>query len=242
MDLATELADQPFGATTSPWDGHERAIGYGVMVLPMSRGHLLGLRVFPRTDFGGYVSVWHRDADGDWAQYVDLAPVEAGCPRVWGPALSHADAASIDVSWTGPDELEVRMDRPELRWWLRFARTWPLAVLNAISARLPLATWRPRWLVATREVVARVLGLGPVSLSGQAPTEEHLTAALERLYWVEDSTATLDGEDLGRPVVLPACPRIGDWPLPRRGVLAVGEAHATIGDRAGYERLRQATA
>lgn len=227
MDLAAELADVPFGSTTSPWAGYERHIGYGVMVQPMSSGHLLALRVFPRTDLGGYVSVWHRDPAGDWAQYVDRAPVEAGCPRVWGPALRRADSAAISVTWTGPCALEVRMDQPALEWRLTFGQTVPLAALNAVSARLPLGTWRPRVLVAAREWIARLLGLGPVALSGPAPSA-HLIAALERMYWVEHSAATLEGEDLGDPVVLPACPRIGGWPLPRRGVLGIGEAHGAV--------------
>lgn len=99
MDLAAELADLPFAVATSPWDGHEVNIGYAVMNQPMSSGDLLGLRVFPRSDFGGYVSVWHRDPGGAWSQYVDRGPVAAGCPRVWGPALDHAGAATIEVDW-----------------------------------------------------------------------------------------------------------------------------------------------
>lgn len=239
MDLAAELDGVPFEATTSDWDGYEVNAGYAVMNLPMSSGDLLALRVFPRTDFGGYVSVWHRDPDGAWSQYVDVAPVEAGCPRVWGPALAHAAPASIHVDWTGPNELEVRMVRPTLRWRLSMSRTLPLILLNALHAPLPLSTWRPRQLVALREQVARLLGLGAVSMSGTAPTGVQLVAVLRRMYWVDDATAELDGRDLGAPVVLGQCPTIGGWPLPRRGVFAIGEAHATIGDLEEYQRLRR---
>lgn len=242
VDLAAELADLQFGTDTSDWDGYEVNKGYAVMDLPMSSGDILGLRVFPRTDFGGYVSVWHRDPGGDWAQYVDRAPVEAGCPRVWGPALTHAAPASIGVGWVGPDELEVRMDEPPLRWSLAMHRTAPLAVLNALHASMPLWSWRPRWLVALRESVVRLLGLGAVSMSGASPSGEHLVAVLRRMYWIGRSTATLDGRDLGEPVTLDDCPTIGGWPLPRRGVFAIGEAHGTIGDRSEYERLRRTAA
>lgn len=239
MDLAAELDGLQFGPTTSTWDGFEVNRGYAVMNLPMASGDLLGLRVFPRSDFGGYVSAWHRDPDGAWSQYVDVAPVEAGCPRVWGPALAHAGPASIHVDWTGPDALEVSMDRPALRWQLSLSRTWPLTLLNALHAPLPLATWRPRGLVTLRERVARWLGLGAVSMAGTAPTGEQLVAVLRRMFWVEHSTAQLDGRDLGAPVVLDRCPTIGGWPLPRRGVFAIGEAHATIGDPDEYRRLRR---
>ncbi len=173
--------------------------------------------------------------------YVDGAPVEAGCPRAWGPALAHAAPASIAVEWTGPTELDVNMDEPSLCWRLSMSQTLPLAVLNRLHAPMPLWTWRRRWLVAVREHVLKLLGLGPVSMSGSAPTDEHLVAVLGRMYWIDRASAKLDGRDLGTPVVLDQCPTIGGWPLPRRGVFAIGEAHASIGNRQQYEQLRQAT-
>lgn len=239
MDLAQELAGLPFGEATSSWDGHEVSLGYAVMNQPMSSGDQLALRVFPRSDFGGYVSVWHRDPDGAWSQYVDRAPVEAGCPRVWGPALAHAGPASIATDWIGPNELEVRMEQPRLRWRLAMSSTVPLAVLNALHAPLPLSTWRPRWLIALREWVARQLGLGPVSMAGVAPTGSQLVAVLRRLFWVDRSSAELDGRDLGEAAVLERCPTIGGWPLPRRGIFAIGEAHSRTLDRGEYLRLRR---
>jgi hypothetical protein len=240
-DLATELADQPFGVTTSPWRGYEANVGYAVVNLPMSTGHQLALRVFPRSDFGGYVSVWHRDPAGAWSQFVDRAPVEAGCPRAWGPALTVAAPASIELQWTAPNVLEVDMDRPRLRWRMSLATTVPLRIVNALHRRLPRATWRRRTLVRVRESALRLLGLGAVRLAGTAPVGVELVAALRRMYWVDGAAATLDGEDLGDPVVLGSCPTIGGWPLPRRGVFAIGEAHGRIRDRGEYERLRRRT-
>ena len=237
--LAAELADLPFGVATSPWPGFEVTAGYAVMNQPMASGDQLALRVFPRSDFGGYVSVWHRDPAGAWSQFVDRAPVEAGCPRAWGPALAVAAPADIAVEWTGPHELDVRMDRPRLRWRVSMVATRPLRVLNALHQRLPLWTWRHRSLIRLREAALRVLGLGPVRLSGVVPAGVPLIAALERLYWVDRSTASLEGRDLGAPVVLDTCPTIGGWPLPRRGVFAIGEAHGGIRDHAEYEQLRR---
>lgn len=241
MDLAAELADLPFGEATSPWDGYEVNVGYAVMNQPMSSGDQLALRVFPRSDFGGYLSVWHRDQAGAWSQYVDRAPVEAGCPRAWGPALAHAAPASIEVEWTGPCQLEVRMDDPALRWQLAMTTTVPVNVLNALHSPLPLSSWRPRALIRIREQALRLLGLGPVRLSGIAPVGERLVAVLGRMYWIERSVAQLNGRDLGGPVVLERCPTIGGWPLPRRGVFAIGQAHGTIGEPDDYQRLRRAT-
>ena len=241
MNLAASLSDLTWGKTASPWVGYERNIGYGVMALPFSRGDVLALRVFPRTDFGGYISVWHRDAGGVWSQYVGDAPVEAGCPRVWGPVLTKATAARVDLDWTDRMRLEITMQDPSLSWQLQLQETPTLAALNAVHGRLPLWTWRFRPLVAAREFVARWLGLGSTSMSGRAPTGEHLVAVLRRMYWVQGSSAHLVGRDLGCPIVLEQCPTIGGWPLPKRGLFAVGEAHATIADRLNYERLRKRT-
>lgn len=241
MNLAAELSQLARGHTRSDWEGYEVNAGYAVMALPMSSGHVLGLRVFPRSDFGGYRSVWHRDPGGAWAQYVDGAPLEAGCPRVWGPALARSGVASISVEWVGPMALRVRMDDPLLDWSLEVGQSPGLVVLNALHRRLPLSTWRRPALVAARERILQALGLGRVPLTGLAPAGQRLVAALQRMYWVAASAATLDGEDLGGPVALPDCPILGGWALPRRGVLAVGEAHATIEDHQDYERLRRLT-
>jgi hypothetical protein len=64
----------------------------------------------------------------------------------------------------------------------------------------------------------------------------------ERMYFIDDSHATLDGADLGRPVRLRANPTIGEVPLPARGVLATGQAVFEILDPAEYERTRSQTA
>lgn len=238
MDLAAELSRLDWHATTSPWPGYEVNRGYGVMNLPFSSGDLLGLRVFPQTDFGGYLSVWHRSPAGEWSQYVDRAPVEAGCPRAWGPALAVADNATIGLEWTGPTQLTVTMEEPELWWRLEFGRTLGLAALNALHGPLPLASWRPRFVVAIRERVAQFLGLGRAAMSGRAASGQHLVAVLRRMYWVVGSTARYEGRDLGEPVALDACPTIGGWPLPRKGLLAIGEAHVTTADKVEYDRLR----
>lgn len=62
-----------------------------------------------------------------------------------------------------------------------------------------------------------------------------------RMYFIDDSQATLDGTDLGRPAHLRACPTIGEVTLPARGVLAIGQAIWTILDPAEYEHMRSQT-
>jgi hypothetical protein len=48
----------------------------------------------PRTNFGPYVTVWHRDPGGAWSIYVDGVPVGAACPRYFGPGLTTAASSS----------------------------------------------------------------------------------------------------------------------------------------------------
>jgi hypothetical protein len=64
----------------------------------------------------------------------------------------------------------------------------------------------------------------------------------QRMYLVDDSQATLDGVDLGRPTHLRDNPTIGGVTLPARGVLATGQAMWQILDPAEYERTRSQTA
>ncbi|MFI1307393.1 hypothetical protein [Streptomyces sioyaensis] len=93
-----------------------------------------------------------------------------------------------------------------------------------------------------RERLARALGMGDLQLSGTMPSGHTGTLMPQRMYFVDDSHATFDGVDLGRPVQLTENPRIGDVPLPARGVLAIGQAAWKILDPAEYERTRIETA
>jgi len=124
------------------------------------------------------------------------------------------------------------MASPSPEWTLTASSTRLLDVLNSISGALPLATWRPHSLVRARERLARALGMGHLEMSGVMPSGHTGTLMPQQMYVVDDSRATLDGVDLGLPVHLPDHPRIGEVPLPARGVLAIGQAvwksHPTV--------------
>jgi hypothetical protein len=238
MNLARELSTLEPRVGPSAWEGHEHVRGYGVMSLPFSSGHVLGLRVFPENDFAPYVTVWHRTPEGAWSIYVDGAPVEAACPRYFGPGLRHAAPARIGIAWTGRRELHVTMDEPSLDWTLTVEQTPFLALLNAISRRLPLASWRPRPLLAIREWIARrLLRLGEIRLSGPFPSGQAGIMMPQRIYRIPRSTAVLEGLDLGVPAVEPAAPTVGGFPFPARPTFAIGQAHIRIDDVEDYERL-----
>lgn len=133
------------------------------------------------------------------------------------------------------------MESPSLEWTLTASTTRFLDVLNGISAVLPVASWRPRSLLRARELVARALGMGRLQMSGQMPSGHTGTLMPQQMFFVDDSRASLDGVDLGRPVRLRDNPRIGEVPLPARGVLAIGEAVWEILDEVEFERTRSET-
>lgn len=240
MDIRRYLEGIEPGVSTSPWPGHELVRGYAVMVLPFSTGHLLALRAWRQNDFAPYVSVWHRGPDGGWGMYSDGTVLEATCPRYWGDAVTHAGLASIDLEWTGPDALLVRMEEPRLEWTMTLSAPLPLRVLNALSAAMPLWTWKPRVLRRIREWAARgLLGMGEMHLSFTSPSGFDTIIMPERVYFVATSSAVLEGRDLGRPVRLDANPTLGSVPLPTRAVFAIGQAHARSPDPEEYRRTRR---
>ena len=242
IDLASQLRDLPARRGEPPWPGYEYVKGWGVFGLPFDSGHVLALRVFRENDFSPYRTLWHRDPEGRWSIYVDGERFDTACPRYYGPACSHVGHARIDIEWTGPASLRVAMDAPRLEWTVEATETRTLRVLNAMSPRLPKWTWRSRSLVRARELLARILlGLGDIRLSGTLPSGHAGILMPERMYLIAETTAVLDGEDLGRAASVNPNPRIGEVPLPARGILAIGRGAWEILDDEEYERTRTET-
>jgi hypothetical protein len=208
-------------------------------VLPFSTGHLLALRVSLQNPFGPYVSVWHRPPDGRWSIFVDGPSLETACPRYWGPVTERADHASIDVTWTGPDDLRVEMDEPALTWTMSMAAPPLRQRANAAHASLPLWTWKPGPLLRLREwLVRRYLGMGDVRLFFATPSGHDTVLVPEEEYAIPESGAVLDGRSLGEPVRLAENPTIGDVPLPTRPSFVFAQAHMRVADDEEYRRTR----
>jgi hypothetical protein len=241
LDLSSRLSNLPTARGRAQWAGCEYVKGWGVFGLPFDSGHVLALRVFPENDFGPYRTIWHRDPAGSWSIHVDGARLDTACPRYYGAACDYTGYTHISLDWEGPASLRVTMDSPALDWTLTATTTPLLTALNAVSARLPLATWRPPSLVRARERLARAMGLGRLQMSGVMPSGHTGTLMPQQMYFVDESRAILDGVDLGRPTRLDDNPRIGAVPLPSRGILAIGQAVWKILDPAEYERTRSET-
>jgi hypothetical protein len=209
-----------------------------VFGLPFDSGHVLALRVFPQNSFAPYRSVWHRTPEGEWTIWVDGPRLDTACPRYFGPACRTVGHARIDVEWTGPRTLHVTLDMPQLDWTLSVARSPLLGALNAISARLPLASWRPPALLRARERMAAALGMGKLALDGSMPSGHSGLLMPERMHLIDGATASLDGLDLGQPIRTTDNPTIGSVALPARGVLAIGQAMWPIQDPDEFSRTR----
>ena len=240
MELTSELERIEPHVGSSPWPDHEHVRGYAIMALPLSSGHVLGLRVWPENDFAPFVSVWHRTPEGAWSMFSDGPLLEATCPRYWGPAVRKARLARIHLSWTGPNELRVEMEDPPLVWTVSMAAPPFLRVMNAVSGSLPLWSWKPAPLLRVRQWMAgRLLGMGDIRLSFDMPSGQATVIMPERIFFIDASKAVLDGQDLGEPVRLAENPTIGGIPLPARPTFAIGQAHMRIRDHEEYRRTRE---
>lgn len=240
MDWSQNTQSIPRRVTSSPWSGYEHVRGYGVLSLPFSSGHNLGLRVFPESDFAPYVSVWHQTPDGNWSIYNDGPSLNVTCPRWWGPALSNAALASIDVSWTDRDALRVEMESPRLTWTMKLLTPPALEAMNAVSARLPLWTWRFRVLRRLREWGAERAGMGSLQFRFTTPSGHDTTIMPEQVAFIRSSDASWNGQPLGDPVRLDETPTIAGVPLPRGPTFMIGQAHARITNEEEYRRTREA--
>ena len=226
-------------ASRARWRGYEQLTGYSILGITFTSGDILGLRVFPHSDFAPYQSVWHRDRTGAWSVYVDGPSLEIGCPRWWGPALQTAGLASIAVEWPGPNELRVTMGEPALEWTVTLDERPVERLMNLAGAPMPAWSWRPGMLRAPREWMARwALGMGHVRMGGQAPARMPIVLMPRRIYGIAASRGAWEGRDLGDATIAATEPRVGGFAFPVRGAFAIGDFRAKILDEPEYQALR----
>src|ERR671916_520253 len=105
-----ELVDKLEQDAELPTGIEERFVGYAVLGVPFTSGHLLAMRRFPATSLGeGYTAVWHRNPQGKWTIYTDVPP-QLACPRYFGSALTEAVVRDIEVAWRGPRDFTVSIE------------------------------------------------------------------------------------------------------------------------------------
>lgn len=202
----------------------ERFALYGVMGLPFASGHVLALRDAPAASIGpAFRSVWHRDPQGAWTFFSTVQP-ELGCPRYWGAGSRSEVVPAIDLTWTGPQAVRVRMgDR--LDWRLELGQSVTSGFLSLVGGALPDAAWRSDAVLgAMGPVVGPLMRAGKVRLQGRTPNGQHFRAAPTQIWPVTASRAVLDGADLGEPGPVDGQARLGDLWLPQQGFFFAGTA------------------
>ncbi len=212
--LAAETVRNP----VLPLGEGERFAGYGVMGLPFASGHYLAMRHLPASSIGpGYHAVWHRNPDGEWTIYADAAP-EVSCARYFGAALSAAREAEIEIGWTGPRSLAIRV-ADLLTWTVELAPTPATRLMSAAAAAMPEPLWHSQTVLRAMGAMAgSMLSAGQIRLVGLTPNGQSFQAGPRLLWAVASSRALLNRIDLGPLGPQPEQDRLGDFWLPQRGL------------------------
>lgn len=224
----------------SQWADHEHVRGYGIFGLPLSTGHNLALRVFPENDFAPYITIWHQTPAGKWTIYYDAIRPDIACPRYYGKAVDHILPAKINLEWQSSSVLTIRMKKPKLEWTVWMEEPRYLRLINSISKRMPFWTWKYDLLLKFREWMAEWLRIGKIKLAGYMPSGHFGILMPQRMYFINRTQIQLEGDDLGQPVIVHPNPKIGDVPLPARGIFSIGEAYWNIMDFDEYQKTRAA--
>ncbi len=230
----------------SPWlpsGSEERFNGYGVMGLPFASGHVLAMRRFTSSSVGpGYTSVWHRTPNGDWTFYANVPPRQA-CTRFFGAIAADAVDTEIRITWSGPSHLNITMPAMQFSWDLEVGATTATRIMNAAGRLLPHTAWQSRTLLAVMGSVAGpLLSVGKVGLYGRVPNGQHFIANPRVLWAVLSSHACLAGEDFGPPGAVEPQAHLGDFWIPQRGILAIGQAYFEVFDPARHSSKESCSA
>lgn len=221
-----QLIDQLEAAPSLPAGSAERMSGYGVMGLPFQTGHVLAMRRFTAPSIGpGYTSVWHRRPDGEWVFYTNVAPSRS-CPRFFGADALDAVETDIELAWAAPFRLRVAMPAVPFEWEISLGATTATRLMNALGRLLPNGAWRSSAVLSTMSTVAGpLLGVGRIGLQGTVPNGQRFIANPRTMWTIVQSRARLAGEDLGPPGAVHPQAHLGDFWIPQRGILSIGEAH-----------------
>jgi hypothetical protein len=194
------------------------------MGAPFKSGHLLALRRFPASSVGpGYRSVWHRDPQGRWTFFQDVAS-DVACTRYFGAAVDEVVPATITIDWTAPRELSVTVigGGHQLEWRMTLTSSPATRLMNSLGSVLPERSQRS--LAVMSRLIPPMLHTGEIRLGGLAPNGQQFTVNPSLTWLIADTTATLDGSDLGNSGPAPTQGKLGDFRIPQRGIFAIGRA------------------
>jgi len=157
--------------------------------------------------------------------YADVHPRQA-CARFFGAMASHAIETEIRLTWLAPFHLRIAMPAVSFEWEITAGPTAATRFMNVAGRLLPDVAWRRPIVLATMSMVAGpLLGVGRVGLHGRVPNGQHFIANPRVMWVIVDSRARLAGEDFGPPGPVHPQARLGDFWIPQRGMLVMGQAY-----------------
>ena len=116
-------------------------------------------------------------------------------------------------------------------------------LMSAAGSVLPMAAWRSGPVLGAMGVIAgRMLGVGKVQLTGTTSNDQHFDANPLRIWYVADSHAVVEGEDLGPIGALREQAHMADFYFPQRGIFAMGRVFISPLDHDTQDGTREATA
>jgi len=201
--------------------GGARFTGYGLLALPLESGDVFAFRSVSQSSLGlPFKCLWHRDPQGRWTTYCDVAPSRSLAPYI-APGLGEVRVTDIELRHRGRRELAIEICAARLQVAVRLAAN-PLArALGAATAVIPESFWRlPGTLDALGHAVGLAVGSGPLRLHGSSPDGSSYRIRPAALWQVAAAVAVLDGRDLGPVVPLSGDASLGGYRLPRRALLA----------------------
>ena len=206
----------------------ERVSGYGVMGLPFSSGHVLGLRRWTASSVGeGFTSIWHRDPAGRWTFYESV-PSEVACTRYFGASVERVQVGPIALDWEDQRRLHVSTVDGAVDWTIELGSTPATRLMSIFGSALPLAAWRSRpLLLAMGRMAGWSLGVGKVKLTGMTSNGQRFDANPLRIWFVTSSHAVVEGQELGAIGPLDEQAHLRDFYIPQRGIFAIGRVFVT---------------
>ncbi len=129
----------------------------------------------------------------------------------------------IDLEWEAPNRLRVRTGDGVVDWDITTGATTATRMMSTVGSRVPLAAWRSKPVLrAVGTMAGFVLGVGRVNLTGTTSNRQHFDANPLHIWYVTESHAVVEGEDLGPIGPLDEQAHMADFYFPQRGVFALG--------------------
>ena len=221
-----EYAERAESNPALPEGNEERVSGYGLMGIPFSSGHVLGLRRWTASSVGEpFTSIWHRDPDGRWVFY-ETTHSAVSCSRWFGGGVEESRSTQIMLSWESDDRLHVQTSDGLVDWSVTLGSSPVTRMMNGMGALMPPAAWKSRRILELMgRMATATLGVGRLSLVGTSSSGYPFLANPWHIWRVVDSSATIGGESVGVPAPLPEQTRLGDFWIPQEGIFAMGRVY-----------------